>query len=195
MKTTIHGIDINLDDREYKTLGDIIDEIEANDGVVLRVIADGEDLSALSELELGEINPIEKLDIEAIKIEKLIVDSLSEAEEYIPKLMLGIDDIVNEFNRGNENQAFELLEQALEGFNWLNNAINAFVSNFSKYEIPNFDMKKLNNIIDAWQENLKELLTAIENQDIVLIADILEYELRPILNSYLSVIKEVNEEL
>ena len=99
------------------------------------------------------------------KIETLIM-----ADEYVYNLKNGISVIVEKFENDDTNEGYKLIEVMCEGIEWLVKSI----------ELTR-DIHKVNISIDGIIDTLKEVLEAIENQDNILIADKLNYELLPVL--------------
>jgi hypothetical protein len=189
MEVTTYGVDVEIEDStENKTVGKIIDELEEQGAVVMKAIADGQEITNFNEDQLEEIKPIEQLELVAKDMKELINEGFEEAESYLPRLISGIDEIINNFSQGNYNESYQLLEKALEGFEWL----NLLFSNFEHLPEEKKEKVDLEENLTNWKTALTELLKAVENQDTVLINDLLEYELVPILEEQLEKIKEIN---
>ena len=187
MEITIHGLDIDKENNDFNTIGDVFDIIEENNSVIMKVIADEKDITNYSNNEIKALYPIDKLEVYAKNTKELINESLSTAEEYLPKLISGIDEIIDKFSKGSDWEGYKMLSESLEGFQWL----NSLLMNLKSVDI---DEKKLEKFITDWQKNLQKLQNAMENQDLILISDLLEYELLPILKNYLELIQEINDE-
>ncbi|WP_408955670.1 hypothetical protein [Natroniella sp. ANB-PHB2] len=189
METTVYGVEMDLN--QYKSVGEIIDAIEREGYIATQVIADQKDITRFSAQELESIKPIDHLEILAKTPREITLDSLKEAENYLPRLISGIDEIINSFSQGEKSKAYKLLNQALEGFQWL----SILIDNLETISDSIYEDMDLNRVIKNWESNLNEFLTAFENQDIILLSDILEYELLPVLEEYLEIIKDLNENL
>lgn len=195
METTIYGADTKLEEKKYEDVGELIDALHTEGYVVMKVVADDQDITNFSESEINRIRPIEKLEIGVEEAEKLLIDVLEEAESYLPRLMGGIEDIVNAFSQGKKMEGYQLLEQALEGFTWFNRVIENLNNNLKFDFLNSQEKKKIKKSTDKWKEKIKDLSEAMENQDTILIADLLEYEITPILEDYLPIIKKINKQL
>ncbi|MCK8824178.1 hypothetical protein [Fuchsiella alkaliacetigena] len=194
MKTTVYGIDAELKEQEHKKLGQMMDFIEEKGYIITRILADSEDITTYSEKEIEKIKPINHLEIVAREPKDLIFDSLKEAEKYLPRLIKGLDEIIINFNLGEELMGYELLEDALEGFQWLNSLINGFINNFDleKLEVQDTD---LDEIISKWRDSLDKLLDAFENREINLLSKQLKHNFKPILKEWLELITMFNKQL
>ncbi len=105
--------------------------------------------------------------------EQLIYESVESLKEYLPKLIQGIEKVLEYIEVKDEKEAFTLLVQVIEGLQW-------------SFEVailtaPTFD--RLGMIVD--QEHilniLNELVSAIQNRDLILMSDLLEYEILEVL--------------
>ncbi|TDX58904.1 hypothetical protein [Orenia marismortui] len=193
MEVNVYGGDFNLQEKDYQDVGEIIDIIEEDGFVVTKIIADEIDITYFSAEDLEKIKPIKKLDILTKEAKNLVLEGVSEARKYLPKLIDGIEDIITAFSQGNEGEANNLLSQALEGFNWL----NSLLSSLGVLDLKELDINSENLIdnINDWQTYLEELMSAMQNQDTILISDILEYEIKPILQKYLNLVVKIDDRI
>jgi ligand-binding sensor protein len=108
------------------------------------------------------------------------IEALKTANDYIYNLKVGILDIVNKINTGNENIGISLIGQVSDGIEWLVSII-LLTSDFHKGNIS------IGNI----NEKLQEIIEALENEDYVLVGDLFNYELLPVIESIENQIKKV----
>lgn len=101
----------------------------------------------------------EWMETEILELKKSLVSYLERVENALP-------DIVSGYRFGNEQQANEQMILLTKGLDWIGEAMDALrgYHSLSIVEIKEF---------------LEELNEAFENGDMVLIADLLEYELSP----------------
>ena len=99
-----------------------------------------------------------------------IEEIFSSVYEYIDKLIPAFEARAFKLQQG---RRFEVQDYQVftEGFIWV---VNALISVEAEFDI---DVPKV-------QEKLDGFLTALENGDHVLVADILEYEFAPLLSSW-----------
>lgn len=86
--------------------------------------------------------------------------------EYLPKLSRGLTAIAELIRNGNEVVGARFFAQATEGLRWMAGLLT------------NISLVKASEI-EKFGDDLNTLLTAWENEDYVLIADLLEYEMAP----------------
>lgn len=148
------------------------------DNKVISIVADGKNIDPdfLDKLETG----IDKVEIVTKSPFDLVVEGLVEGTGYLPRLINGLNETSNHFREGNINRGIKKFQQGIDGLNWLNHLLvgldlyiysdSQFKDNIKCYT----DTKEFSGII-------KELLSAWENEDYVLISDLVEYELVPVL--------------
>lgn len=118
-----------------------------------------------------------------------IFRGLKASKEDLSKLSKELEDISIRMQTGNEYEAMEGLQECtrtLENiFGLLKKAQDFFNLNYSQIKIEKEDVaSKIEEIKDV----LSEVVTAFENNDLVLLADLLEYELSPLMSRFPEVI-------
>lgn len=93
---------------------------------------------------------------------------LSSFQEYVGKLIDGIEKCIEYFRSQQEHLALPLFADIIEGLQWTIEVAFGTKEVLKQYEIE-IDETQINQVF-------KELLEAVQNQDYVLTADILEYE-------------------
>lgn len=94
------------------------------------------------------------------------------AAEYIVNVSEGIDQIIEFFQSGREDIATRMMVDLIEGIEWLTQAIDGTRDIHGEYAM---DVSQINSA-------LHEISEAYENMDYVLLSDLLEYELLPVIN-------------
>lgn len=98
-------------------------------------------------------------------------ETLCSVNEYLVKLKDGIKKIVNYIQEGKEHEAIQIIPNAAEGIDWVIQAIN-LTKDAQKEEIA----------IDDINDHISEMVDAFENDDFILVGDLFEYEILPILD-------------
>lgn len=98
-------------------------------------------------------------------------------QEYLIRFMGGLNEIVLLFQQGEEQKSLEQMLDVIEGLAWISEAISLTQELYS----TKLDIGKIN-------EFLIQLNEALENNDTVQIADIIEYEIIPIVAEWNEVI-------
>lgn len=108
---------------------------------------------------------------------QLAEETLIEANSYIKKVSLGINDIADNFMAGREDIALGGCVNLIDGLKWL---IDVVELTQSVRERIGVEFPSLDNIKGI----LQELTNAFENSDYVLVGDLLNYELNPIIEDW-----------
>ncbi len=101
------------------------------------------------------------------------MELLETAKEYVPNLIEGITFSVEQLREDNVNEALKTLQLVMDGLSWCATAITNLVPDISLQEI---------------NEQIKEVVEAIENQDYVYLSDLLEYEIMKIVEEWESLL-------
>lgn len=97
-------------------------------------------------------------------LEEIIKDTI----EYTDKLIKVMDEATNSFYNGNDKEGLTFIHNISLG---IDNVLKIYISfNEDKEEVINELNLKLNELVDG-----------IENNDYILVADILNYEIKPFM--------------
>ena len=98
------------------------------------------------------------------------IDTLETVSDYMVNLINGIKKAVEFFQEGEDKKGCELIFYITEGIQWMSDSL-AVTKDMFKQDITLEDMN----------EKLSEIVEALENGDFILIGDLFQYELVPIL--------------
>lgn len=115
-------------------------------------------------------------------MENLIEETLQSCREYIGKLLAAHEQLATYFQANQEARGLDLFKQYVEGIDWLQQAIRG-IQNVEKDRIPGIRVDELNPQLLAMEE-------ALRNRDFILLGDLLDFEVSPILEDWLSKIEE-----
>ena len=99
------------------------------------------------------------------------IEVLQSADEYLYKLRNGILELVDLMQAEKEHQAILLIPEISDGIDWITKVID-LTSDIQKKQI------EINHI----NEHLESIIEALENEDYILVSDIFNYEIIPILD-------------
>ncbi|MEJ9151444.1 hypothetical protein [Bacillus smithii] len=163
------------------SVNDVIEKIneETNDHYFFsHFIADGKEIYEDHELFLEDhLTEISELEIVLKTVKQFINDILLSASEYIKRAKPELTPLVDDFYNHADKTTWEKFIAFLEGLEWLNQMIT--VIDGTKQQPKNWD--QYIKVATALTEHLVTLQEALENQDEVLIADTIQYELLPLL--------------
>lgn len=199
MKIYEDGQEIDVEFQAEDTLEKIISMLDqkadTENKIVSSITVDDVVMSGENELMLNAklAKDIEKLEIAVEKEKVLVLRALGEAAAYLPQLAQGLDDISLLFQAGNRNDAFDKFTQCLNG--WIQ-IIQLFRS-LEKIRKLNYDEIKISDGSSVKENNgkllglLEETKQAMENDDIVALSDLIEYELSPIAQKQVEVVNGI----
>ena len=112
-----------------------------------------------------------------LNLDNEVLEAIITAENYMGNIRNGIDLIVNSYRGGNYYKAKENMKDLVEGLVWLNEVLTYTKSYHS---INPLDLSNIFN----------EMVIAFENTDTVMLADLLEYEVLPIIEAWQGTLKK-----
>ena len=106
----------------------------------------------------------------------LVHESIESLKEYLPNLIAGTEVTLDLFNKQLEGDAFNTLGQVINGLQWTFGIVN----------LTHKTLEQMAVTVDATRitEVTTELEGAMVNKDIVLIKDLLEYEILEIIQGW-----------
>jgi hypothetical protein len=161
---------------KYKKLNipDILNKINDNlkDEVISKIF--------INNIEVNEEYVKEEIDnkknIKEIKLitrssKSLILETINESSNYLPRLKKGIKDTVSLFRNGEEKIAHNKYQLIIDGLKWYIEVITRITSLLDQKKFSD----EINNLINDMNKPLNDLMVAYKKEDYVLVADILEY--------------------
>lgn len=114
-------------------------------------------------------------------MEKILKETIESLEDYLPRIIKGSKEISYNLTGGNEASAISAMPEYVEGIQWIYEALAGIQNSGFLREI---------NLL-ALQTHFKEVVESLEIGDHVLLADILEYEITPIMETWLTEVLKV----
>jgi len=191
MKLIINGVEQEDHDLKGKTLGAILDMMVKNKpgSYIRRIWLDQKEFPA-DDHEILQKNPadINSLEIELANLKDLVATNLSNALGYLEKLIPGFQQASDLFRMGNEQEANKFYIQILDGMDWFSEVVNIVMGSKGKgSESEAILSERQANLTDL----MSQMLEANKNQDWVLLADILEYEIAPFYKEWQDILKKL----
>lgn len=149
------------------------------------LIIDGEEVAEQPE-EALEINngTMREVEVIAIEAEQFINDLLLSAEEYVKRAAPILEVVAEQFYDSPTAESYYDLNDLFGGLQWLNSMLS--VVDESVARPTNWDVVK--ESVEPLQGVLQDFEDALENEDTVLLADLLSYEVKPVF-------EQLNEQL
>ncbi|MBC8284042.1 MAG: hypothetical protein H8E32_09530 [Nitrospinae bacterium] len=195
MKITINGVEQEESDLKGETLGAILDSLvkETPGSYIRRIWLDDKE-SPADDKETLQKNPsdINSLEVELANLKDLVATNLSNALDYLQKLIPGFEQASDLFRTGNEQEANKYYVQILDGMDWFSQVVNIVMqSEGEESEFPDTPGENLQSRQTKLTDLMGQMLEANKNQDWVLLADILEYEMVPFYKEWENILTKL----
>jgi hypothetical protein len=109
--------------------------------------------------------------------ENLAKEALVDGADYVQRLLTGIDGIVDNLLAGVENVALRDFVDMVDGLQWLVEIIELTGPTQNEVGVSIDIPSNFTNVIN-------DMVEAFENSDYVLVGDLLNYEVRPIIEQW-----------
>ena len=183
MRISINGAETEESSFQGETLKEVLDEIvKSHSGTYIRrVWLDGQEVSSSApDTLMSAVSSVELLELELADLKDLMANNLSNAKEYLEKLIPGFQKAADLFRMGNEQEAHKFYLQILDGIDWISQVVQTVVNSRNK-ELEGQDLKDRQERLTCL---MTQMLEANQNQDWVLLADLLEYEMIPFYENW-----------
>lgn len=191
MKLTINGVEQKESEFKGETLEAILDMLVKNTpgSYIRRIWLDQQEFPS-DDRETLQKKPVDinSLEVELADLKDLVATNLSNALDYLEKLIPGFDQAADLFRTGNEQEANKYYIQILDGMDWFSEVVNVVMSSEGEGQEPENSLRirqaKLTDL-------MSQMLEANKNQDWVLLADILEYEMIPFYKEWQTILSKL----
>ncbi len=143
--------------------------VQSEGRVVSEVFIDGENIESI---EMINFENIKKIDFFTLTPRNIMLETLQELNLYIDKLSGGIKSIIEHLASDEEREAMEIILQAINGLEWVHDVIHA-VGSITNLADEN---KEFFDIFSRYKKNLETVVESLENKDMIMLSDVLEYE-------------------
>ncbi|MDG1843307.1 MAG: hypothetical protein P8I98_03190 [Nitrospinaceae bacterium] len=167
-----------------ETLGDLLSHIEkvgvAQGNVVRSIKIDGQESSPdSSEAQRTQISEIATLELEISTLADMINKNIENADAYLIRLIPGIEQSVELFRIGNEQEANKFFVKIVDGIDWFSQVLDIILAAKEISPETVFEGKSIQDRRTSLVGLTQQMVDANKNQDWVLLADLLEYEILP----------------
>lgn len=190
-KLRLNAADLSGEDfQACASLKDLVARIESNvrtqGRVVCSVIVNGLKLNEADELRLGVTlkKDIDFIEVELERPEKLILSTVTSQLELMAEIDRVAQASAEAFRKLDVGRGQELLVSMLDGCRWFTDALVVLRSVLQSLRPDLLDATRWQNAQNKLHQVLSEILTSVEKQDKVLMADLLEYELANSLENW-----------
>jgi hypothetical protein len=195
MKVSINGV--KQEESEFKgdTLGAILDSmvVKTPGSYIRRMWLDDKEFPSDDQEALQKKpSDIDFLEVELSNLKDLVATNLVNALDYLKKLIPGFEQASDLFRAGNEQEANKYYLQILDGIDWFSQVVSIIMNpDEGKLELPDADDESLQVRQKKLTDLMNQMLEANKNQDWVLLADILEYEMVPFYKDWENILSKL----
>jgi len=168
---------------------EIVTELYVNDALV------GE--GSVASVEKTPISEIRTLSLHTVKdpAEK-VVSLLKKMGEYLEGFSAGVGEVADQFRVGSPEEANKILMQAIEGIGAFSELLStARLVTGSELSDLSYENKSLGEREERLLELTKQMQTSQEEKDWVTVADLLEYEIGPLMTEWKGMIPLLEAEV
>ena len=190
MKISINGAETQDPSFQGETMEEVMNAIvkSRQNSYIRRVWLDGQEVSSDSQ-DILKTSPtsVGLLELELAELQDLLANNLTNAKDYLVRLIPGFQKAADLFRMGNEQEANQYYLQVLDGIEWFSQVVIIIVStqeNKSEEKSLAERQKKLTDL-------MSQMLEANQNQDWVLMADLMEYEMIPFYKDWEAVLSRI----
>ncbi|KAF0996463.1 hypothetical protein [Geobacillus sp. TFV-3] len=131
------------------------------------------------------IDSIRTIDVVAVTMEEYIRDVFQTMHSYLTRSLPEIERIIDEFYQTPSEDTWVRFEQMLEGIQWIDQALYWL----AEHRNDTIDRQTLVCMRETLAESLRQLLQAVEADDAIFIADLIQYEIKPLLKDIMEHVK------
>jgi hypothetical protein len=195
MKVSINGVAQEESDFEGDTVSAILDAMvqQTPDSYIRRIWLDDQEFPS-DDREALQKKPsdIDSLEVELANLKDLVATNLANALDYLKKLIPGFEQAADLFRAGNEQESNKYYLQILDGIDWFSQVVSVIMSpDEGETELPDTDDESLELRQKKLTDLMSQMLVANQNQDWVLLADILEYEMVPFYKDWEKILSKL----
>ncbi|MFQ5451324.1 MAG: hypothetical protein ACE5E9_11910 [Nitrospinaceae bacterium] len=200
MKISINGQE---DNRSYEgeTLGEVLDGIlrtqSGKENVICKVRINEKEVAPDSlPVRRTPVSQIDTLEAEIYSLIDILGKNLTNAENYLEKLIPGIEKASELFRMGSEQEANKFFLNIIDGIDWFSQVVDSLVKAVDiSSETRFFQGPSLREKQDQLVELTGQMLDANKNKDWVLLADLLEYEIVPFYEEWKDLLPEIQQQV
>lgn len=192
----IDGQQLNLEVKNFANLEDLLVKVMEDDVLNGRVITDvyvnDEVFSEIypHQAEDIEADEIEKVEIKTVSVDKMAGDITRELYKVVNLLLKAGEEVCSLFREANDFEALDMYQDFLQ-------VLRDFMSMITvlRQECGLGDTPRLESALTTISELFSEIMEVQENEDWILLADLIEYELLPHLNDWKQIISEFRDQI
>jgi len=174
-------------------------ELLQKDGKVLTQIkVNGTEIDEYTEEEIKEapLSSIDSVEVQAETPQNLVLQGLLDADSMLPEILSNLDVCIEKVQNQEKEEAVAAFVKVTDGLSWFSTIYSGAASVFQE-KIVALQLDTHEFVLNSSRLNeiLNDILDAYNSQDNVAFADLLEFELKEILESLRDCVKDFREKL
>jgi len=184
MKIFVNGVE-NTPSFQGGTLGELLDQLlakEPGQGNFFSNIRlnDADVAYDSAETRQTPVSQIKTLETEIASLNEILEKNIINAQNYLKKLLPGIQKAADLFRSGSEQEANKFFINIIDGMDWFSEVMDTIAKvDDLQTEAVVLDRKNFEARQEKLVEWTRQMVEANKNNDWVLLADLLEYEILP----------------
>ncbi len=175
----------------FSSLDQVIKHVEDNllppDSVIRKISLDGQPVDAGNcqcdpTILLGDLANRDRVEVFTCTVREIAHDSICEAEAYLERVEALIPSLAMAFRDYPGPETFENLKQLYDGFYWMSMLLSRLETVFKiNLDEMGVDGVSVRDHHQKFISVLQQLVEGQEQEDYILVADLLEYEVVPMI--------------
>lgn len=173
------------------SLGDILRQISdflgRNDRAITSAAADGQAVSHSENTHLLDkgVDEFSLLDVETVNVRQQAAAALAEVRNHLPTLCKALVDVTKNIQAGEVLKGYKSLAACADLLNLIVRVIDEVRALLGiDLALVKVDGDTVSGLLEQVRDILKNARTALDSNDIVTVADLMEYELAPRINRW-----------
>lgn len=188
MNVIVDGKPIDLSFEGQNTIGDVVGHVSSELDTklrIIRVVVDGQDITGKSDAHNQGIQGVGTIEVTTGLATVLALETLDGIQDFHNALELELNRAADEFRMGNTVKSNEMFARCVDGLHIL---LRTTISVANLLQVDSKEVEagshKMSDVTADISKVLEELINAQVNRDSILIADLIEYELKPLLDDW-----------
>jgi len=187
---SINELNVDLEKRQVKEWWEkICLEIQKKDRLVYCVsINENLIYDCFDEFIVNNLDHISELNIKTLTINESVHETRNTIDEYLDRFIPAVGELSDSFYGELSDKHWEKFSYFIEGLNWFINSME-FLQFITKVGTSNIETKVLQKL----EGIIKDIENATNDQNYVLVGDLMQYEIIPLLENYKTENKKVGD--
>jgi len=176
----INGKESKLQTQQFANLEEMLaasfEDCSQEQQIITDVLLNNEPFSEIYPHQAEDISAsqVNKLEIVSVNVTTMAINIIDELFKVTKSMQIGATQVATYFRQGDDVQGFDLLQDLI---NVNRDFINIFATLRTNFDVPSD--QKIDTVTETYSNLLSELIEVMENEDWILLADLLEFEISP----------------